>query len=72
MMENFYYCPQCNAQLPVLCCPNCQLRINTELDKFLTLNEMKDIMRKMLKEEHNWDCDMLIERICEAQNKKLK
>ena len=35
--------------------------------KCLTLRQMKDIMREMLKEEPDWDCDMLVERIYEAQ-----
>jgi len=39
-------------------------------DKRLTLGEMKDIMRKMLREEEEWNCDMLVERIFEAQKEK--
>lgn len=69
MKEDFYNCPQCGSNLPVLTCPDCQLRIHTELDKLLTLNEMKDIMRKMLKEQE-WNCDMLVERIFKAQEEK--
>jgi len=39
-------------------------------NKFLTLEEMKDIMRKMLKNEKDWDCDMLVEHIYKAQEVK--
>ena len=39
-------------------------------DKRLTLGEMKDIMRRMLSEENDWNCDMLIERIYQAQEDK--
>jgi len=37
----------------------------------LTLEEMKNIMRKMLAEEKEWHCDMLVERIYEAQKLKI-